>query len=1529
MKIKSLMSFLLLLGLVAGCSGYREAGSGQSDGNKRQKLEGSEIVISVPTGSTSPASEDQQNPQVIYLQDKNLWFAVYEDWRDRLTTGADIRGRFIKSDGTFCGNELTITNASGNQTAPRAAYRDGGTQTVSGDTTDQVVVVWQDERPNYVHYAKITSLPTSSSCTAPTITAGPAAGIGFNGTKEWDFTIANNPASQNVGVWDGITSNATGTLYASLYNPITPGSISIVNGAQTLTDNGLGSMAGNGTGDIDYVTGVLSFTFASPPANGSTATVSYQYQTYSYDTVPISSVSTGVIASLAFNDAANTITRGSGNFRADGIAKGSLIWTSSGSLGNGGPFLVSAVTTTVLTVITTTGGNPVLTTVTETNVSVTSDDGLLSRTLPKIAYDNVRDRFWLVWNESRGTLNRISELCFRYSPHSYTFGDNSFPGYVMLDGSSLAELVNKIGIAGADIVRNDDVINQYRSRTNREIAQAHGALIETHQYEYFTSINNINVAADSTGAETFLVFQGVRKKGTLTCTCSDKDSSESCNGEPVTSSFETENSDGGYVHVYGLFDKEISQEVIYSQKLDDSTSSDSYYPALGFDPITKKFLATWEDLRDGADTKIYGQLIYSGGGLYNSNMLITFQDTDGDGIQDDNVAASKQTKPYVSYDSVNQRYFVIWEDARNGGLQNLDVFGQYVDAEGSIRGSNYSISIAPSNQYNPTIAYNSQNNQFLAVWKDARNNTTTASDVYGQRYSLGQPQLTLLKTDNTTLSPLLMNFDTVTVGQIVTKQFKIRNTGDTSLKIDCLTTPTGTNSPFSHQSLASELQTCEGTYASGTYIQLTPDNTSAGDYILSVQFQPVAVGTYTSAFTIQSDAEIKTVNLQGQAVGMTVSPSSISFSDTASGQYVDQTVVITNNSTDTTFSVTSISGAVAPFSIPSPPAFPASLDPGGQLQFTVRFSPTGSPPVAGTQYSGTLTISTSLAALNKTVTVSGKATPSTFTLLSGLTTLTTGTTLDFGSVAANTVAAKAITLRNSSTTSSITVESVTVSGTGFQLENKTMPFTINANSSDTITINFLPTDITAYSGSVQINSSGGTNTFNLSGEGTGPKIALSQGSIDFGSVKTGSSKSISITVTNIGSSNMTLSTISTLSSQFTRTYTGTLPATIAPNGVFTVSVIFAPTVAGTLNSSFSISTDASNGTVQTINVQGTGTASVVNISPNLIAFGATAPGTTNNMNMSVTNNGTADVQILRFNTPSAPFSIASPPATPYTLAAGSTLNVVIDFTPVTAGAFSSSIGILFDSDVTTTFYTVTGLGQTSGSSVSDIEFQEAGTAVASLDFGNVLPGTLDAKTITLKNNTTNSITINTASMTGTGFTTSFGTAAVTLTAGGTYPFTVTFSPTAVQAYSGTLTLTDSGAASYQLSLTGNGLSAGGGGTPGTGTSLDASGSNSGCFIATAAFGSYLDPHVMVLRKFRDEVLLTNAAGSAFVRFYYRTSPPIADFISRHESLRAMTRVLLTPIIFAVKYQVFLLMAAVLLGLRFIAKRKEKQQTFIG
>jgi len=88
---------------------------------------------------------------------------------------------------------------------------------------------------------------------------------------------------------------------------------------------------------------------------------------------------------------------------------------------------------------------------------------------------------------------------------------------------------------------------------------------------------------------------------------------------------------------------------------------------------------------------------------------------------------------------------------------------------------------------------------------------------------------------------------------------------------------------------------------------------------------------------------------------------------------------------------------------------------------------------------------------------------------------------------------------------------------------------------------------------------------------------------------------------------------------------------------------------------------------------------------------------------------------------------------------------------------------------------------------------------------------------------------------------------------------------------------------------------GDGGTP-VAPSGDGGGGAGGCFIATAAYGSQVEPHVKVLREFRDRFLLTNTLGKAFVDLYYTYSPPAEEFIASHDPLRLMVRWSLLPLV---------------------------------
>ncbi len=115
-----------------------------------------------------------------------------------------------------------------------------------------------------------------------------------------------------------------------------------------------------------------------------------------------------------------------------------------------------------------------------------------------------------------------------------------------------------------------------------------------------------------------------------------------------------------------------------------------------------------------------------------------------------------------------------------------------------------------------------------------------------------------------------------------------------------------------------------------------------------------------------------------------------------------------------------------------------------------------------------------------------------------------------------------------------------------------------------------------------------------------------------------------------------------------------------------------------------------------------------------------------------------------------------------------------------------------------------------------------------------------------------------------------------------------------------LTLTDGGAGDDDGVANGIIVDPSGPGTPPpfsvSSVVVSSGGGGGGCFIATAAFGSHLEPGVEILRKFRDRFLLKNSVGRTFVRLYYTYSPPLADFIAERHHLRRWVRLILLPLV---------------------------------
>lgn len=84
--------------------------------------------------------------------------------------------------------------------------------------------------------------------------------------------------------------------------------------------------------------------------------------------------------------------------------------------------------------------------------------------------------------------------------------------------------------------------------------------------------------------------------------------------------------------------------------------------------------------------------------------------------------------------------------------------------------------------------------------------------------------------------------------------------------------------------------------------------------------------------------------------------------------------------------------------------------------------------------------------------------------------------------------------------------------------------------------------------------------------------------------------------------------------------------------------------------------------------------------------------------------------------------------------------------------------------------------------------------------------------------------------------------------------------------------------------------------------------------------------VVLLRHFRDQFLITNNPGTAFVNFYYHNSPPIAAYIARSGPLKVLVRILLIPVIviaYSILHPVVGFVCILILGLILSVRKRRK------
>ncbi len=248
-----------------------------------------------------------------------------------------------------------------------------------------------------------------------------------------------------------------------------------------------------------------------------------------------------------------------------------------------------------------------------------------------------------------------------------------------------------------------------------------------------------------------------------------------------------------------------------------------------------------------------------------------------------------------------------------------------------------------------------------------------------------------------------------------------------------------------------------------------------------------------------------------------------------------------------------------------------------------------------------------------------------------------------------------------------------------------------------------------------------------------PLIGVDPSALAFGPVRVGTSKDLTITVSNTGTAaaQMSVFGIGEFGSDGFSFVSGAGSFTLDPDATRQVSVRFAPTQPGEIDSG--IFFDFSGGGLIgefSYPISGTGTAPSITVSPASLTFGDVQVGLTKDLTVTITNTGTAAMAgsvAEGANFGSEGFAVQSGGGA-FSLDAGQSKNVVVRLASPSEGAKASTLEITHDASNAASPVSVALTGNGTAAPAASVT-----VSPASLEFGDIQVGQTKDLAVTISN----------------------------------------------------------------------------------------------------------------------------------------------------------------------------------------------------